>query len=99
MDSQDSPAAGPNTPTPRTASPTNSPATPIVELRPADFYFGICLGEGAYARVVHARLKRNQHEFAIKIMEKAHIKKENKVKYVLMEKNILSKLDHPLVIK
>lgn len=47
--------------------------------QPSDFYFGTCLGEGAYARVVHAKLKKNSHEFAVKIMEKRHIKKENKV--------------------
>jgi hypothetical protein len=49
------------------------------KLQPGDFFFGRTLGEGAYARVVHAKFKKNEHEFAIKIMEKRHIKKENKV--------------------
>jgi serine/threonine protein kinase len=49
------------------------------ELNPSDFFFGACLGEGAYARVVHAKLKSNNNEFAVKIMEKKHIAKENKV--------------------
>ena len=49
------------------------------KLQPGDFYFGKTLGEGAYARVVHAKFKKNNYEFAIKIMEKRHIKKENKV--------------------
>lgn len=48
--------------------------------QPSDFLFGKCLGEGAYARVVHAKLKKNDNQFAIKIMEKMHIKKENKVR-------------------
>lgn len=47
--------------------------------RPSDFLFGKCLGEGAYARVVHAKLKSNGNQFAVKIMEKSHIKRENKV--------------------
>lgn len=50
-----------------------------VELQPSDFYFGMTLGEGAYARVVHAKSKRTNEQFAIKIMEKIHIKRENKV--------------------
>lgn len=50
-----------------------------VELHPSDFYFGMTLGEGAYARVVHAKSKRTNEQFAVKIMEKVHIKKENKV--------------------
>lgn len=50
-----------------------------VELHPSDFYFGATLGEGAYARVVHAKSKKTNEHFAVKIMEKVHIKRENKV--------------------
>ncbi len=56
-----------------------SPKFDPSKLQPSDFFFGRTLGEGAYARVVHAKFKKNNHEFAIKIMEKRHIKKENKV--------------------
>ncbi len=52
-----------------------------IELQPSDFYFGSTLGEGAYARVVHAKSKKTGDEFAVKIMEKIHIKRENKVVY------------------
>ncbi|CAM9351095.1 unnamed protein product, partial [Ectocarpus fasciculatus] len=91
--------------TPTGADPTAAAVRPVSEkidptkLKPADFMFGKCLGEGAYARVVHAKFKKNNHEFAIKIMEKRHIKKENKIKYVMMEKNILSKLNSPLIVR
>lgn len=83
------------------ASPIRSqqPQKPDTSKQPSDFYFGVCLGEGAYARVVHAKLKKNNKEYAVKIMEKRHIKKENKVKYVMMEKSILSKLNHPFIIR
>lgn len=70
-----------------------------LEIKPSDFLFGACLGEGSYARVVHARLKSIQKDYAVKIMDKAHIKKEKKVKYVLMEKNILTKVSHPFIVK
>lgn len=67
------------------ASPASSPRAPAstkpdASKLPSDFYFGVCLGEGAYARVVHAKLKKNNKEYAVKIMEKRHIKKENKVR-------------------
>jgi len=70
-----------------------------VELHPSDFFFGITLGEGAYARVVHAKSKKTNEYFAVKIMEKMHIKKENKVKQVMKERQILSMLSHPFVVK
>lgn len=55
-----------------------------LELQPSDFYFGTTLGEGAYARVVHAKSKKTGTEFAIKIMEKMHIKRENKVNCLII---------------
>lgn len=61
----------------------SKPLTPRVELQPSDFYFGKTLGEGAYARVVHAKSKKTGDNFAVKIMEKVHIKKENKVRYLI----------------
>ena len=65
-----------------------------------NFYFGKTLGEGSYARVVHAMMKNDlSPEYAIKIMEKSHIHRENKVAYVMMEKQILSSLSHPFIIK
>lgn len=81
------------------AQPAASDRIDPSRLQPSDYMFGKCLGEGAYARVVHAKFKRNNNEFAIKIMEKRHIKKENKIKYVMMEKNILSKLNSPMIIR
>ncbi len=50
-----------------------------IELTAADFYFGSMLGEGAYARVIHAKSKKTSAQFAVKIMDKVHIKRENKV--------------------
>ena len=46
----------------------------------ANFLFGRTLGEGSYARVMHAKLKtENSPSFATKIMEKSFLKKEKKV--------------------
>jgi 3-phosphoinositide dependent protein kinase-1 len=73
--------------------------SPALEIKPADFWFGQRLGEGSFARVVHARHKVLGRDYAVKIMDKAFIKKEKKVKYVLMEKNILTKVSHPFIVK
>lgn len=70
-----------------------------LELKTSDFYFGKTLGEGAYARVVHAKSKRTGDQFAVKIMEKVHIKKENKIPNVLMERKVLAMISHPFLVK
>jgi len=72
--------------------------TPHLHLKTCDFFFGRTLGEGAYARVVHARLKSKKEDYAVKIMEKRHIKREDKVKYVMMEKRLLSSFKCPLIV-
>lgn len=37
--------------------------------------------------------------FIVKILEKAHIRKENKTHYVKRERDIMSSLDHPFFVK
>ncbi|CAG9317220.1 unnamed protein product [Blepharisma stoltei] len=65
-----------------------------------DFDFIEILGTGAYGRVVKAIKKDTGETFAIKIVEKSLLKKENKEKQALIEKNILTKLKtHPGIIK
>ena len=74
----------PSHPPPTTKrKPPRLSLTPHLHLNPSDFLFGITLGEGAYARVVHARTKKGQEDFAVKIMEKRHIKKENKGEFLV----------------
>lgn len=37
--------------------------------------------------------------FAVKILEKRHIMKENKAQYVKRERDVMSSLDHPFFVK
>ncbi|XP_061455149.1 3-phosphoinositide-dependent protein kinase 1 isoform X1 [Rhineura floridana] len=67
--------------------------------RPEDFKFGKILGEGSFSTVVLARELTTSREYAIKILEKRHIIKENKVPYVTRERDIMSRLDHPFFVK
>ncbi|KAL1914842.1 uncharacterized protein VTP21DRAFT_7934 [Calcarisporiella thermophila] len=64
-----------------------------------DFEFGRTLGEGSYSTVVKAIDRETGREYAIKILDKRHILKEKKVKYVNIEKEALSRLHHPGVVQ
>ena len=57
-----------------------------------DFKLGKELGEGSYSTVVLATDINTNNKYAIKILNKRHIIKEKKVKYVNIEKNTLNRL-------
>jgi 3-phosphoinositide dependent protein kinase-1 len=50
-------------------------------------------------QVVRAKKKDTGNVYALKIMDKKFITKENKISYVKMERIVLDQLDHPGVIK
>ena len=65
-----------------------------------DFSYGRTLGEGSYSTVVCAKDRHTGKEYAVKILDKRHIIKEKKVKYVNIEKDALNRLtDHPGVVR
>ncbi|PWN20468.1 kinase-like protein, partial [Microstroma glucosiphilum] len=64
-----------------------------------DFEFGDILGEGSYS-TADATLREGKRAYAIKVLDKVHILKERKQKYVAVEKEALSLLvRHPGVIR
>ncbi|KAL6071239.1 3-phosphoinositide dependent protein kinase-1 [Balamuthia mandrillaris] len=65
---------------------------------PADFQFGKVLGEGSYGQVRLAKEIATGEKYAIKILDKMHIVKKNKVEQVTREKEILNSISHPNVI-
>ena len=52
------------------------------------------IGNGAYARVIKATRKSDDQMVAIKVVNKSHVMKHNKVKYVKSERDLLMKLEH-----
>ncbi|KAJ1968475.1 serine/threonine protein kinase [Dispira parvispora] len=64
-----------------------------------DFTFGRILGEGSYSTVMLGTEKSAGTEFAVKILDKRHIIKEKKTKYVNIEKTTLSRLSHPFIVR
>ncbi|KAL8702959.1 MAG: hypothetical protein Q9201_003863 [Fulgogasparrea decipioides] len=76
------------------------PVTRSVKKGFRDFSFGRTLGEGSYSTVMAATDRETGKEFAIKVLDKRHIIKEKKVKYVNVEKDTLNRLtDHPGVVR
>lgn len=65
-----------------------------------DFVFGRNLGEGSYSTVVLATDRQTLKEYAVKILDKKHIIKEKKIKYVNIEKDTLNRLiEHPGIVR
>ncbi|KAK3314797.1 kinase-like domain-containing protein [Apodospora peruviana] len=65
-----------------------------------DFSFGRILGEGSYSTVYLATDRQTLREYAIKVLEKKHIIREKKIKYVNIEKNTLNRLtEHPGIVR
>jgi 3-phosphoinositide dependent protein kinase-1 len=80
--------------------PQGRTVTKIMKKGVNDFDFGRSLGEGSYSTVVAATDRTTQREYAIKILDKRHIIKEKKVKYVNIEKDTLNRLnDHPGIVR
>lgn len=76
------------------------PVSKVVKKGVKDFNFGRTLGEGSYSTVLAATDRQTLREYAIKVLDKRHIIKEKKVKYVNIEKDTLNRLtDHPGIVR
>lgn len=66
-----------------------------------DYQFGTRIGEGSYSTVYSAMDLYNKKTYAIKVLLKRHIVKEDKIKYVNIEKSTLHRLgqQHPGIVQ
>ncbi|KAH9616016.1 hypothetical protein KSS87_003291 [Heliosperma pusillum] len=64
-----------------------------------DFELGKIYGVGSYSKVVRARKKDSGIVYALKIMDKKFITKENKTAYVKLERIVLDQLDHSGIVR
>lgn len=71
----------------------NSGDFTVIRRTVKDFEFGKDLGEGSYSTVVLATDKHTNKQYAVKVLDKRHIIKEKKVKYVNIEKHALNRLN------
>ncbi|THH30304.1 hypothetical protein EUX98_g3889 [Antrodiella citrinella] len=66
-----------------------------------DFKFGKQLGQGSYSTVVFAKNLNTGEEYAIKVIDKAHLKRKDKTHIAQAERNTLVKLGsgHPGIVR
>ncbi|KAG9220912.1 hypothetical protein CCMSSC00406_0002488 [Pleurotus cornucopiae] len=66
-----------------------------------DFAFAATLGEGSYSEVKRATYLRTGQEFAVKVLDKAFLKRKGKMSTALDEKNALVRLSsgHPGIVR
>ncbi|XP_058770112.1 3-phosphoinositide-dependent protein kinase 1-like isoform X1 [Vicia villosa] len=64
-----------------------------------DFELGKIYGVGSYSKVVRAKKKDTGVVYALKIMDKKFITKENKTAYVKLERIVLDQLEHPGIVR
>lgn len=64
-----------------------------------DFKVIRILGKGSYAKVVYAKHIINNKNYAIKIIDKTFIEREEKVEEVHIERQLLSNFSHPNIVK
>jgi serine/threonine protein kinase len=57
------------------------------------------IGKGSYAEVILARKKDTGKIFALKILKKKKIEQRNQKEHVRTERNILTEMNHPFLIK
>ncbi|KAJ8661295.1 hypothetical protein O0I10_003045 [Lichtheimia ornata] len=88
-------------PAPVTATDVDDPSHPLFRHRRTvtDFDYGPILGEGSYSTVLVGNDKKTGKQYAIKKLDKAHIVKNDKVKYVMIERDALSKMNHPGIVR
>lgn len=71
------------------------------EATPQDFRFGPTLGFGSYSEVKFATHIRTGHQYAIKVLEKSHLIRKNKMQTALAERKALATLGagHPGIVR
>jgi serine/threonine protein kinase len=70
---------------------------PTVNLN--DFDVGVTLGTGSFGRVKFATHKATNSYWAIKMLKKAEVVRLQQVDHMISEKDILSNLDHPFIVR
>ncbi|OAF64348.1 hypothetical protein A3Q56_07942, partial [Intoshia linei] len=64
-----------------------------------DFKFVKILGEGSFSTVVLAFSVKTHIPYAIKIVEKSHVIKHNKIEATMREKDMYSMMSYELIVK
>ncbi|KAF0718431.1 Aste57867_1695 [Aphanomyces stellatus] len=66
---------------------------------PSDFELLVVVGQGAFGKVIQVRHKPTGDIYAMKIMSKGYLVKKNYIVNMQTERDIMTKVDHPFLIK
>merc|ERR1719419_246329 len=64
----------------------------------ADFDVEKYIGQGAYGKVMRVRHKKTKQVYAMKMLEKDYIRKNDQIRNIFTERGILAKLNHPFIV-
>ena len=63
------------------------------------FIIHSCIGKGSFGEVFLVEKKDSNYFYAMKVLEKEKVFKDNLKKYVITERNVLSVINHPFIVK
>ena len=71
----------------------------LFSLKPSDFDILGVIGKGSFGSVYRVKQKSSKKIYAMKVLEKEHIKKRKEEVHVMAEKNVLkSNFSHPFLV-
>ena len=69
------------------------------KIGPSDFVCLALLGQGSFGEVYLVKKKDSDDLYAMKVLDKCRIAKQNIFKYVLTERNVLSVMHNPFIVR
>ena len=69
------------------------------KIGPSSFICLALLGQGSFGEVYLVQQKNTQNYFAMKVLDKKRIEKQNIFKYAMTERNVLSIINFPFIVK
>ena len=70
-----------------------------VTIGPQHFDLLKLIGEGAFGKVIMVRNRLDRQLYAMKVISKKLLRKKNNVTYMKSERDILTKIDHPFLVR
>ena len=68
-------------------------------VKPDDFEFRTCIGKGSFGKVYLARHKNEDMTYAVKVVNKALIKRKREERHIMAERDVLVKnTRHPFLV-
>lgn len=69
------------------------------KIGPESFVAHQLLGTGSFGEVFLVERITDKKLFAMKVLNKAKIKQQNLIKYVITERNVMATMNHPFIVR